>query len=50
MSQSVGGDSLFQLYSFAGMPIAGAFTTLSYLDQYWNMTYVLPKIEDEEQE
>jgi hypothetical protein len=42
VSQGVWGDSLFQIYSFAGMPIAGAITAVSYLDQYPYLPYLLP--------
>lgn len=31
MSGGVGFDSAFQIYSFSGMPIAGAATALGYL-------------------
>lgn len=47
VSQGVWGDSLFQLYSFGGMQIAGVLTGLSYLDQYPCLPYLLPPKKDE---
>lgn len=46
VSQGIWGDSLFQIYSFTGMPIAGALTGLSYLDRYPALPYLLPPKKD----
>ncbi|GHU16992.1 hypothetical protein FACS189475_00100 [Betaproteobacteria bacterium] len=43
ISQGVWGDSLFQLYSFAGMPVAGAYTAAAYIGQNPWLLYTIPK-------
>lgn len=44
VSQGMWGDSLFQLYSFAGMPIAGALTMANYLGQNPWLIYLFPPV------